>query len=187
MPDPQTDVPVFVDSAVAFPGFSFVRLNYLSIERDEPDPRWAIETGGQLVPILLLNLAGIVTQPFGAPEFTRFDLIEQLFATIESTEGSTIQVSDVWFPPFLFRGRPIEAGDVYRAGLGLFTDAFRYRNGAIEQRAFLRAAEELGETFRYSPEETTAFRSWHEATLERGAAQFPKDASLALRPREGAR
>ena len=116
MPDSQTDVPVFVDSGVAFPGFSFVRLNYLSIERDEPDPRWAIGTGGQLVPILLLNLAGIVTQPFGAPEFTRFDLIEQLFATIESTEGSTIQVSDVWFPSFLFRGRSIDDGSPIECG-----------------------------------------------------------------------
>jgi len=187
MPVPQTDVPVFVDSDVSFPGFSFVRLNYLSIERDEPDPRWAIGTGGQLVPILLLNLAGIITQPFGAQEFTRFDLVEQLFETIEATDGSTIQASDVWFPSFLFRGRSITPGDVYRAGLDLFTTAFRYRNGAIQQGDFLGAAERLGETFRYSAEETTAFRSWHAAMLEGAGAQFPKDGSLVLRPREGNR
>jgi hypothetical protein len=184
VPDPTSDVPVFVDSVIGLPEFPFVRVNYLAIERDEPDPRWRLGVGGQLLPMLLLNIEAIVMQPPGATAFARFDLIESTFAAIESDAGFTIQPSDVWFPSFLFRRNSIDAGDVYRVGIELFTDAFRYRNGAIDRATFLGTAERLGETLTFSAEETSAFRSCHTAMLEGAAAQFPNDQTLALPPRE---
>jgi hypothetical protein len=177
------DVPVFVDSVIALPEFPFVRCNYLSLERDAPDPGWALSVSGQLMPFLLLQLAGVVTQPFGEDRFSRVPLIEQLYAVTEAGDGLSLQVSDVWLPRFLFQSGDPVSGAVYRAGAALFRAAFLYREGFMDRTTFVRAAE--GQALEYSASETVAFQQWHTIVMNAAGEQSPKNADLRLRRREG--
>lgn len=62
-----------------------VRCHYMSIEHDDPSHVWNLGLNGSQMPFLMLNLVGIVQQPFGATRFNSYDLIDQLFLRLEQT------------------------------------------------------------------------------------------------------
>src|SRR5437763_675775 len=128
MPVPQQpDVPILIEtpSRKAFP---MVRCHYLSVECDDPRSGWRLELQGMATPFLMLNLVGIVQQPFGATRFNNYSLIDGFFQVIEDQADLTINFEDLWLPEFLFLPK-VAVGDVYRVGIRLFTVAYQYRDG----------------------------------------------------------
>lgn len=135
------DVPIFVETP-ARPYFQMVRCSYMSIECDDPSPGWQISFNNQVAPFLLLELVGIVQQPFGAPRFNTYNLVDQLFQQVEKQAFLLINFADLWLPGFLFSG-PAKVGDVYRVPNELFNEAFRFRDGQSNQRQFEVRCKEL--------------------------------------------
>jgi hypothetical protein len=74
---PQPDVPILVETP-SRPVIPMVRCHYMSIEYDDPSHVWNLGLNGFQMPFLMLNLVGIVQQPFGATRFNSYDLIDQL-------------------------------------------------------------------------------------------------------------
>jgi hypothetical protein len=158
------DVPVFVDDSVASEAVTLVRCNYLTIERDELDPSWLLGLEGQQIPILLIRLAAILTQPFGGPRFTEPALIEDLHKRLEKSRRLWVDAGELWFPSTLFR-TTISAGDVYRVKRGLFIKAFLHRLGLLSQEMFLVDCEERRTDVEFSEKETQAFNAWQSTQL----------------------
>src|SRR5690348_553657 len=97
---PQPNVPILIETPgrVAFP---MVRCHYLSVECDDPRTGWNLELQGSEMPFLMLSLVGIVQQPFGAPRFNTYNLIDGFFQFIEDQSFLTVNFEDVWLPDFL--------------------------------------------------------------------------------------
>src|SRR2546430_1813280 len=142
MPVPQQpDVPILIEtpSRKAFP---MVRCHYLSVECDDPRSGWRLELQGMATPFLMLNLVGIVQQPFGATRFNNYSLIDGFFQVIEDQADLTINFEDLWLPEFLFLPK-VAVGDVYRVGIRLFTVAYQYRDGRHSRDTFESFCKEL--------------------------------------------
>ena len=154
---PQPDVPILVETP-SRPVIPMVRCHYMSIEYDDPSHVWNLDLNGSQMPFLMLNLVGIVQQPFGATRFNSYDLIDQLFLRLEQQLVS-VAFEDLWLPTFLFRGEP-EVGDVYRMGTNLFAAAFQFRDGRQTREAFEAICKDLHGEMVPSPEEAQAFRGW---------------------------
>src|SRR6266550_8093171 len=120
---PQPDVPILIETRTR-PAFPMVRCHYLSVECDDPRPGWRLELQELATPFLMLNLVGIVQQPFGAPRFNNYGLIDGFFQVIEDQAVLTINFEDLWLPEFLFLPE-LAVGDVYRVGIRLFTIAYQ--------------------------------------------------------------
>lgn|ERR1019366_6057814 len=115
---PNPDVPVLVETP-SRPYLQMVRCHYLSVECNDPRPEWQINLGGQPMPFLMLGPVGIIQQPFDAPRFTTYGLIDQLFAGIEARADLLINFNDIWLPGFLFKDDPgnrVREGWVHRCG-----------------------------------------------------------------------
>ena len=182
--DQTPDVPLFVDDSRVVPGeFPFIRCNYLSIERDEPESGWQLVLGNVALPFLLLHLGGVITQPIGAAQFTASTLIDRLFTSVEDDERFSLDVGDIWIPEELFPRTP-QAGDVYRIGRRLFDFALRYRYGHADAESLLVQSKELHAQFRFSEQETFAFQQWRETQRNDAKAKFPKNKELQLRRRD---
>lgn len=180
---PNDDVPIFVDNEIAPEAFPFVRCNYLTIERDEPDPSWLLTLDGQEMPFMLIQLAGVITQPLTEPRFSSRELVEELFIRIEEDDRLSIEVADMWLPRFLFRFTP-HAGLVFRMRRHLFASAFQFRNGLVSEARFIDVCKESEEAFEFSDLESGAFREWHSMHTDAAKSGFPKSRELMLRPRE---
>jgi hypothetical protein len=177
---PKPDVPILVETLTR-PSFPLVRCHYLAVEFDNPASGWSITIGGITSPFLMLGLAGIVQQPFGAAHFDNSPLIEDFFQRVEEM-GGLANFEDLWLPEFLFLTEP-KVGDVYRMELALFRAAFEFRDSRISSKDFEVRGEELHNQISFSEAETRAFRGWageHIAMAERGE---PKNPQLQLRTR----
>lgn len=159
------------------------RCHYLSIECDDPRPGWNIQLQGLLTPFLMLNLVGIVHQPFGAVRFNTTGLIEGLFKLVEDNAGFTVNFEDIWLPDFLFKERVI-VGDVYRVGNRLFTVAYQYRDGRHSQERFETLCRELHGEIIFSEDETLAFKAWTAEQFSMAQNQLPKNRELQLPTRK---
>ena len=179
---PQPDVPVLVEtpSRSAFP---MVRCHYLSIECDDPRPDWNLGPPGSGIPFLMLNLVGIVQQPFGAPRFNTYGLIDGLFEGIETRANLTINFEDIWLPDFLFQPQ-LSVGDVYRVGNKLFAVAYQYRDGRHSRDTFENLCKELHREIVLSEDETRAFQGWTAEQFSTAQNRPPKDPKLQLPKRE---
>lgn len=178
---PQSlDVPIFVETP-ARPHFQMVRCSYMAIECDDPSPGWQISFNNQVAPFLLLELVGIVQQPFGAPRFNSYNLVDQLFQQVENQAFLLINFADLWLPSFLFSD-PAKVGDVYRVPNELFNEAFRFRDGQSNQQEFEVRCKELP-PMTFSPEETRAFGSWVAEQISGAQNSPPKNPELQLRNR----
>ena len=183
MPDPpQVDVPILIETP-ARPYFPMVRCHYLSIEFDTPRAGWEIDLDGPTMPFLMLGLAGIIQQPFGAGRFSNYGLIEGLFERIEEDAGLSLNFEDLWLPDFLFSPSP-HVGDVYRAGIKLFVLAFQYRDAQLPQQEFLARCKDLLPEIAFSQDETTAFRGWSAEQISIAQHREAKDRRLQLRTRD---
>jgi hypothetical protein len=180
------DVPVVVDSVKMLRAFPMTRCNYLSVECDAPKPGWQLGIGGPAVPFLMLELVGIIQQPFGAKRFDALDRIEDLFRRIEEEADLLIDINDIWLPNFLFtdkRYRPVP-GNVYRIKNELFAAAFLFREGRQDEATFLDQCRESRQGIILSEEETSVFRAWREQQIRSAKEQYPKEERLELRWRE---
>ena len=176
------DVPIFVETADR-PYFQMVRCSYMSIECDDPSPGWQIRLNNQVAPFLLLELVGIVQQPFGAPRFSNYNLVDQLFQQVEKQAFLLINFADLWLPRFLFSAS-VQVGDVYHVTNEVFNEAFRFRDGQSNQRQFELQCKELPPVV-FSPEETRAFGSWVAEQISGAQNSAPKNPELQLRTRPG--
>jgi hypothetical protein len=181
MAPPQSlDVPIFVETP-ARSYFEMVRCSYMSIECDDPSPGWQIRLNDQVAPFLLLELVGIVQQPFGVPRFNTYNLVDQLFQQVEKQAFLLINFADIWLPSFLFSGAA-RVGDVYRVTNELFNEAFRFRDGQSNQQQFELRCKELPPVT-FSTEETRAFGSWVAEQISGAQHSAPKNPELQLRNR----
>lgn len=179
---PKSDVPVLVET-LARRSFPLVRCHYLVVEYDDPANGWSIAIGGTASPFLMLGLAGIVQQPFGAPLFDRHPLIEGFFQGVEETGGS-VNFEDLWLPEFLFLTTPT-VGDVYRIELALFHAAFEFRDSRISREDFEVRSKELHNQISFSEAETRAFRGWTDEHIAMAQNGEPKNPELRLRTKNG--
>ena len=173
------DVPILIETP-ARPYFPMVRCHYLCVEYDTPRVGWGISIDSQMMPFLMLGLTGIIQQPFGAPRFNTYELIDGLFERIEEEAGLSINFEDIWLPEFLFSPSP-HVGDVYRAGLKLFVLAFRCRDAQVSRQEFEARCKDLGNEMTFSEEETRAFQGWAAEQISMAQNQGAKDLRLRLR------
>jgi len=173
------DVPILIETP-ARPYFPMVRCHYLCLEYDTPRGGWGISVGGPMMPFLMLGLTGIIQQPFGAPRFNTYGLIDGLFERIEEEAGLSVNFEDIWLPEFLFSPLP-HVGDVYRAGLKLFVLAFRWRDAQVSRLEFEARSKDLGNEMTFSEEETRAFQGWTAEQISMAQNQGPKDLRLQLK------
>jgi hypothetical protein len=177
------DVPILVETP-GRPYFPMVRCHYISIEYDTPLAQWSIEMGGgSTLPFLMLGLSGIVLQPFGAPRFASYGLIESFFQNIEDSVGLSINFEDIWLPTFLFT-RTLRVGDVYRVGSSLFLLGWTYRDARLPQQEFEADCKRLSEEIAYSDEETRSFNAWCVEQIAMAEHREPKDRRLQLKLNE---
>jgi len=179
---PQPDVPVLIETA-SRSGFSMTRCHYLSIECDDPRAGWNLQLQATSTPFLLLNLVGIVQQPFGAPRFNTYGLIDRLFELVEDEKSLTINFEDIWLPNSLFHGE-VTVGDVYRVGTKLFTVAYQYRDGRHSTETFEQLCQELHNDIVFSEDETRAFKEWTAEQFLMAQNQSPKNVELQLPTRK---
>lgn len=135
------------------------------------------------MPFLMLNLVGIVQQPFGAPRFSTYGLIDGLFQLIEDQASLTINFEDIWLPDFLMHPKP-GVGDVYRVGNKLFVVAFQYRDGRHSRDTFESLSKELHREIVISEEETRAFKGWTAEQFSTAQNRPAKNPNLRLPTRE---
>ena len=179
---PQLDVPVLIETS-SRSAFPMVRCHYLSIECDDPRPGWNLGLQGPGIPFLMLNLVGIVQQPFGAPRFNTNGLIDGLFELIENQATLTINFEDIWLPDLLFQPQP-SVGDVYRVGNNLFSVAYQYRDGRHSRDTFENLCKELHRDIVLSEDETRAFKGWTAEQFSTAQNRPPKDPNIQLPKRE---
>ena len=177
---------MFVDVAISTQRFPYVRCNYLSVERDEPDPTWRLEMGNRVMPFMLVHLSGIVFESFEGGRFTSPQLVEDLFTAVEGNEQMSLEVGDVWLPDFLLPHSPAP-GAVFRMRQRLFLLAFAYRHGTLEEKLFVQYCREDQRSLEFSEEETTAFRIFHEQQVSVARELFPKNSNFVLYPRQRSR
>lgn len=133
-----------------------------------------------------LHLRGAVVQSLdGGPFHTPLD-IQDLLDTAERY-GLSIEADELWLPtaPLTKAKAPElpEDGDVFRITEPFFQGSLRFGAGEFSLEDWM---EELPQgSCRFSPEETEAFRDWHEEEVEEARSQYPKSAALALEWRPG--
>jgi hypothetical protein len=179
---PNPDVPVLVETPNR-PYFQMVRCHYISVECNDPRPEWQINLGGQPMPFLMLGLVGIIQQPFDAPRFNTYGLIDQLFAGIEARADLLINFNDIWLPGFLFKADP-GVGDVYRVVNELFTWAYRFRDGQSNKTDFEENCRRL-HGIAFSEDETRAFKDWSAEQISGAQKRPPKNPELKLQTKLG--
>jgi hypothetical protein len=171
------DVPILIET-LSRPFFPMVRCFYLAVEFDTPDDGWALEIGGERFPLLMLGLTGVVQAAFDGEHFHEPYLIERFIDIVEA-KGGLISFEDIWIPKEVFH-RAVAVGDVYRVGIALFREAFRFRDSRMSEERFRGIAQEFRNQIEFSPQETGAFRNWSSGTIERIAHEGPKDARFRL-------
>lgn len=159
----QNSIPVVVDSIKRRDDFQMVRCNYLTVQCDAPSPGWQLSLGGEASSFIMLGLVGIIHQPFGGGHFDSPDTIETTLERFEERAELFIDVDDLWIPEFVLRHAAAEfkLGDVFRISEALFSAAFRYREGLLEQDTYLDVSKEYLSQALPSPSESEAFRAWH--------------------------
>ncbi len=164
----QNGVPVVVDSIKRRDDFRMVRCNYLTVQCDAPSPDWQLSLRGEPSSFLMLGLVGIIRQPFGGNSFDSPDSIETTLDRFEERPELFIDVDDLWIPEFVLRQAETDfaLGDVFRIGDDLFSAAFRYREGQLEQDDLLETCEQHLAQAEYSRIESAAFRAWHWQQVE---------------------
>lgn len=178
MAPPATDVPVLIETPSRH-GQPLVRCIYMSVEMSEPSPGWEITLDGQTMPFLMLGLAGIVLQPFSAPRFDSYAVIEDFFTRLESRKELLLVFQDLWLPPFLLP-HEVQLGAVYRLRLDLFRDAHRFRESGMMLSEFESVCQEHMNALFESPEEARAFSGWIAEQVGM-ATETPKSSQLAMR------
>jgi hypothetical protein len=177
--DRSPDVPVLVETP-ARPYFQMTRCHYISVECSEPRPGWEIRFGGDVLPLLMLQLVGVIQRPIGAPRFSTPLLIESLFELLEERAGLLINFHDIWLPGFLFQ-RGVQTGDTYRIKVPLFREAYLFRGGRLGEREFEIYCKGLDDALIFSKDETTAFTAWCDEQVVKAQHQEPKNPDLRLK------
>lgn len=174
------DVPILIET-LGRSFFPMVRCFYLAMEFDTPDEGWTLGIGPGTFPFLMLGLTGIVQTSLDGEHFHEPYLIEALIDIVEA-KGALVSFEDIWLPKEVFHREP-EVGEVYRVGVTLFREAFRFRDARISEERFRGLAQEFRNQIEFSSRETSAFRDWSAGTIERIAHEGPKDRRLQLERR----
>lgn len=201
-------IPLTIDAVREIEGTDMVRVTYFALTSDAPAAVWEVELPplAQLHGVGALGMAGVVYSAMresdqvghDAVEFDLFERPEDVAAIFSLEEGDsplTVQVEDVWMPVSWFRqvavwgggGQPrdlrsdLARGQVYRVGLNLFQEAYRYTAGEIGLDQLVEVDPE-DQVF-ISPVEREAIRGWSQDQIDATRAAFP-DKEIKLRYRD---
>lgn len=179
-PPRGADVPILVET-LDRPFFPMVRCHYLAFQYSDPRAGTALRIEGfpLSMPFLLLGLIGIIQQPIEERRFTSPLLIDNLYEQLEDKAGLLITFEDLWLPRFLFE-RETRVGDVFRITNELFQHAYRFREGRLIEKMFIRMLEQFSHSMVFSEEETRAFWEWSDKQVFRALHLPPKDPELRL-------
>ena len=148
-----------------------------------------------------MGLVGVVFSALRPPDSegsdAEFDLfsapedVAAIFALEEDAPLVTVQFEDTWLPYERLAGagawggsetskdKP-ERGDVYRVGLSVFQDSYRYSARDISLEQFLNT--DWDGRILYSPSETAAIRAWSQGQIDKAKAAY-KDKDVKLQSR----
>jgi hypothetical protein len=177
-------VPVFVDNTEFVEGTEMTRFTYFYVECGEPQATSYL-AGGDALPILLVDLEGVIVSGLGDKEFLDTpEAISELFDFIEQNTPYVVSTSYIWLPQKLLRdgiGRELSRGDVLRLYTPLFLRASEYvrREQAIR---FDDIASDVRAVY-FSEGETLAFKAWTDMTVERVRKRYYSQPELNLRSR----
>jgi len=159
----KDSIPVVTESKKDYEGFRMGRCNYLTVQCDAPSPGWQLELENQLSSYLMLGLTGVISHPFGGNLFESVQQIEDLFNRIEQREELSLDVDDLWIPYFVLWRTPdqFRSGQVFRISEELFGKAYAYREGLIEQEAYLSYCQQIAQEAITSDVESKSFADWH--------------------------
>lgn len=180
-------VPVIVDAIRVIEPTPMARATYFVVTSEVPEPSWVVRGGAASGAFLeVLGLTGVICRP-GPPAhlFSEPQQISDLFESIESNRGLSVESEDLWLPAAWFpgAGEP-RRGEVYRVDLGLFQLAYRFRAEEVSPRELLDIDLPKG-AISFSSSETAAFQAWAEEQIDRSRALYPKDPGLELSYTEG--
>jgi hypothetical protein len=153
------------------------------IESDVPRSGWELSVADQTVPFLMVELSGIILQPFSAERFDSPSRVEELFARLEDQFGFLVSIDDIWLPTFMLR-REVLPGDVFRIQVEAFRTVFAMRQGRLPAEswdAFAKMLHDTPEGIEFSELETLAFRDWSNRQLINAREGYPKNRELQLR------
>jgi hypothetical protein len=196
-------VPVAVDAEREMDGHLMVRATYFVVTTSAPGSIWEIELPplAPLDGVGAVGLVGVVFSALRPPDSegsdAGFDLfsapedVAAIFALEEDAPLVTVQFEDTWFPYDRLaeagvwdgsgpaNGLP-KRGDVYRVGLSVFQDSYRYSAQDISLDQFLDA--DWDGQILYSPAETAAIRAWSQSQIDKAKAAY-KDKEVKLQSR----
>jgi len=204
-PKSNVYIPVAIDAEREVDGDQMFRVTYLVITTDAPASVWQIDLPplARLQGIGALGLLGVVftTMRRSSPGeeadygiFAGAADVAAIFALEEETPLLSVQIQDVWIPAAWFthaeswdvsddkRAHRAERGDVYRIGLGVFQNAYRFTAADITLDDLL-STDWVGQIV-YSPVETESFLGWAGDQIELTKRSF-RSKELKLRYREG--
>jgi hypothetical protein len=196
-------IPVAVDAEREMDDHLMVRATYFVVTTSAPGSIWEIELPplAPLDGVGAVGLVGVVFSALRPPDSegsdAGFDLfsapedVTAIFALEEDAPLVTVQFEDTWLPYDRLAGagswdgseaakdKP-ERGDVYRVGLSVFQDSYRYSARDISLDQFLDA--DWDGQILYSPSETAAIRAWSQSQIDKAKAAY-KDKDVKLQSR----
>ncbi|MEA3211689.1 MAG: hypothetical protein QOE70_4746 [Chthoniobacter sp.] len=180
--DPESTVPLIVDSITSSEEFDMARLIFFYIDAEESLDQWWLGLDGESIPFLMLGLAGIIVVPDGGDEFTNPQQIRDFFDRIETLPNREMRVEtgDVWVPRSLLTARYETAarGDVFRVSFRLFGDSYSFRAGRIDREKFEHVMRDRAIEATFSEVETKAFREWSASEIGRSRERMNPELKL---------
>ncbi len=166
------DVPVFIDSVKDVGDFKNTRCIYYRVEFD--DRLFKVSQSSVPNNFEVMGTWAILTSPFdddtGQNLFISSDIIVKTLKYIEDRDSLFLEIGNIWIPNFLFlkekKNEEIRQGDVYRISKELFSICYGYVAGFIQEKEWIENCSKHINDIRPSGEETNAFRTWRDESIE---------------------
>jgi len=174
-------IPIIVDDVKKLAEFAMTRCLYFTIDSDIPLTGSSIRVNKRKISLYMVGFSGIIRKPLGSKRtFSSFQLIDELFDTIETDPNLFIDPNDIWLPNMIFsdlpheRGNisrlfgypPLKRGSVYRINGDIFTEAYKFRMDQISQEQFIDFCKQAVDSTFYSEVETIAFNEWEKHQID---------------------
>jgi hypothetical protein len=181
----RTNIPIVVDDVKTSRAFPMSRCTYFSVECHTLSPRWALEMRNLGIPLLMIELSGVVCEPMGAKGiFVSKQKIEDLFETVEKDPGVYIDTNDLWLPNSVFDLKTyLKPNSVYSVGFELFEVAYGFRKQPVSTKQYVEKCRKRRWKARYSARKTQALKAWHEMQIEEARAHYKEHPESSLRVR----
>lgn len=179
-------IPVQIDDIKQHDRLGLTRCTYFCVACDDPSPGWTLTLSGRSLPMMLVDLSGVLWRPASHVGETFSDAAEisELFAAIEQHGDLYVDIDSLWLPNSLLKEVPARRGTTLRVGLPLFALGVRFYDGRIGTDEFIADAGEMMGQIAYDEREDAAFRQWALNQVSEVTESYPKNAELALEWRE---